>query len=205
MTLVRERRRRREAPELWAGPAPAPLRVGVVGPAALAAAFGGALALRLAGASGAPVALLASTRPADGPRASATAAATRAAGALGDRGLTARASGRLVRAALDGPAPDAAFVRAAAAVPGPAVLAVGDARTLGLDAALAGCDSLVLVAPPDDGSLAAGVAEASLAALGPPVHAVEVRPGLLARTLALAGLAAVEPLRSAADATLGGR
>lgn len=205
MTPVRDRRRRRVDPARWAAPAPGPTRVGVVGPPALAAAFGGALALRLAGAAGAPVALLASTRPADGPRASATAAAGRAAAALAERGQTARASGRLVRVVLDTPAPDAAFARAAAAVPGPAVLAVGDARTLALDAALLACDRILLVLTPDDQAPAAGMAQASLAALGPPVRTVEVRPGVLARTLAVAGLAAVEPLRSAADAALGAR
>jgi hypothetical protein len=87
-------------------------------------------------------------------------------------------------------------------VTGPAVIAVGEARTLSLDSALGGCDLLVLVSDPESPPLAVGVAEASLAALGPPVRRVELRPGLLARSLALSGLAAVEPLRSAADGAI---
>ncbi len=118
--------------------------------------------------------------------------ARRLGAAIAARGHETAVAGRLVLVRLAGDEADAAAeaVRAlAAAGSAAAVLAIG-ARSEILDGVLAGHDGLVLWPDPAAPSPLAGLALASLRALGPRAVEVPARLGAGGRALALAGLAA---------------
>jgi hypothetical protein len=165
-----------------------PMSIGLVAPPRIATAAGAALALELARRHRAPCALLCHWGPAAGG-APALRSAARAAAALRAREIEARAVGRLVRVVLDDDSRlvAATLRRAAAVVPGPAVLAIGRPRDDHVDRALRDLDAIAWI-PPDeaDASLLALV-ETSLEALGRPVIRCAA-PGAVARRLAVAGV-----------------
>jgi hypothetical protein len=170
---------------------PAPPSVGLLCRPGDALATGAALALSLARVAGLgpPLLCLWRAEPARpawtapvGPEARRVVAATSA------HGLDAEGGGRLVRLSLPEDSRDAAVAahRAAVVAPGPVVHALAGARDEAVDGLLAVQDGLVLVAPAGDDPVAE-LAQASLAALGPPVCSCRPVRGP-ARALAAAGV-----------------
>jgi hypothetical protein len=168
--------------------------VALVAPPKVAAAAGAALALELAREHRASCALLCAWEPIAGG-APPVRAAARAGAALRAREIEARAAGRLVRVELDEDTRLAAgtLARAAAVVPGPAVLAVGRPRDEHIDRALREHDAIGWIAPEGAGESLVALLEASLAALGRPVVRCSA-PTALGRRLALAGVRGVTAL-----------
>jgi hypothetical protein len=169
----------------------------VLGPASLARPLAAALALRLAAESGAGHALLAGAAALAAPPVPPCPAAARCARVLAGAGVDARASGRLVHVLLDAEAPEAEFVRVAATAPGPVVLIQAESRTPRGDALLSRLDAVLLAAAPGADERLTGLAVDGLGALGVRAHLALAGPGPVARALALAGVMAAEPLRSA--------
>jgi hypothetical protein len=165
-----------------------PDTVALVAPPKVAAAAGAALALELVREHRASCALLCAWEPNAGG-APAVRAAARAGAALRARGIEARAAGRLVRVALDEDTRLAAatLARAAAVVPGPAVLAVGRPRDEHIDRVLREQDAIGWIAPEGAGESLVAVLESSLAALGRTVVRCNA-PSAVGRRLALAGV-----------------
>jgi hypothetical protein len=168
---------------------PAARAVVVGAPEVVAAAAAGiALALRKPDAS--PVALVALWQGGPPPAGMATRTAAQLAARAGAGELPTVARGRLAWLSLpDGPAAAAGAVRRASAlVAGPFVTALAGARPPELETLIAEHDIAVVVADPE--STLARAALAALTARGVPAVAVPPLPRGLARTLALAGLAA---------------
>jgi hypothetical protein len=153
----------------------------------LAGAVGAVLAL---GSAGGGVALLASwrTRRAAGPSLPAVPAARRLAGALGERGLAAEASARLVVVRLPDDGVEAVdALRRADAVAGATarVVALGGARGDAWDGVLLSRDEVVLHGADAD---LVGLAAQRLGELGANVRALPRLPPLALRVLASAGV-----------------
>lgn len=180
---------------------PLPDTAAVVGAGRAARVAGAALALRLASEAGARCAVVCGWADGRAGGALAVPQALRAAAALRERGIGAKAAGRLVRVALgDDADPAAALFQAGAVVRGPAVLVVDRPRTDAVDAVLARVDLLVLVEP-EDGALA-DAAALSLAALGPATARCPAPHGLATSLLAGAGIGASRAARLAVGAAL---
>jgi hypothetical protein len=174
-----------------------PVSVAVLGPARSAVPIACALGVRLAAAGTTGCGVVAAPGGIAGPTAFAAAGAGRLAQALRAEDREAVATGRLVRVALDPEAPHADFVALVGVAPGPAVLVLTGARSDEDDALLARLDAVVLAPPSETDPRLTGLAEDGLAGLGLAVARADGRPGPVARALALAGLSAAEPLRSA--------
>lgn len=176
--------------------APPPV-LGVLAAPPLTAPAGAAVALAAARLTRAPAALACLWTPAGAAappsvRGPVLPGARRLGAAIAARGHETAAAGRLVLVRLAGDEADAAAeaVRAlAAAGSAAAVLAVG-ARSEILDGVLVGHDALVLWPDLAAPSPLAGLALASLGALGPRAVGAPARLGPRGRALALAGLAA---------------
>jgi hypothetical protein len=174
-----------------AAAAPAPPSVGLLCRPGDALGTGAALALSLARAArlGPPVLCLWRAEPAR-PAWTAPVApeARRGVAATSAHGLDVEGGGRLVRVTLPQDSRDAAVAahRAAVVAAGPVVHAIAGARDEAVDGLLAVQDGLVLVAHGGDDPVAE-LAQASLAALGPPVCSCHPVRGP-ARTLAAAGI-----------------
>jgi hypothetical protein len=169
---------------------PPAARAVVLGPAGEVVAAAAAVALGLRERDAAPAGLVAIWRG-DPPAAGmATRAAARLSGRVGTDGLPARARGRLAWLSLPGePSAAAGAVRRASAlVAGPFVTALAGARPAELETLIAEHDIAVVVADPE--TALARAALAALTARGVPAVAVPPVHRGLARTLALAGVAA---------------
>ena len=159
----------------------------LLAPADEAGALGAGLALRSTGGTALLAVWTGRELAPTAPAAFRTPAASRLGRSLEARGLTARAAGRLVTAALPAGEPvSAAAARRLLALDVPLVLAVGGPRAGAWDALLRECGSVLVHARSDDvADLAIGrLAEQGIAGtrLGTP-------PGGLARAFARAGLA----------------
>jgi hypothetical protein len=181
-----------------------PTAVAVLGEARVAAPVACAAALRLASAAGADAALVVATELLSGPRAPARPRAARMAAALAARNIPAVATGRLVRAALPEEDGFVAFGRAAAVAGGPVVLMAGAVRTEEVDAALEFQEAVVVVPAPGSDPEIPQLAADGLRALGHRVAVAATPPDVFSRALALAGLAAIGPLRSLTDDLIDG-
>ena len=137
-------------------------------------------------------------------RAPAGRHARRLAASLAARGIDATASGRLARAALPTPAPEAAAAaeRALAAAQAPAVVVVAGPRCAALDEVLASLDLLLVAASPDEDASLARLATEGLERLGPPAALAPSLGSPALRALAASGLLATPRLRAPLRALL---
>jgi hypothetical protein len=181
-------------------------RVAVVCTPRDARVAGGAAALALAHATGAPPpAILEWTgiEPASAPDRTASPATRRAATALRESGSVASAVGRLVRVALPiDEAEAAAEIAALSAGLAAFLLVAAGPRGAAIEQALAGCDRILLATRPDADEELSALAAEELGRLAPTML-VGLPPSPGAAALARSGTALVAPLRAPFLAALG--